>query len=276
MILCKKNVTNSKNKEHYSIIQDITKNGKRTTIVYENIGNYDKLKERAGNEDPLTWLENYIKKINKKQKENNLPVIIEKYQNRLIPKDTKRLFNGGYLFLQQIYYDLKLNKICKDIADKYQFKFDLNNILSRLIYGRVLQPCSKIATYEFSKDLLEQPNFDSHQIYRALEIIAKEDNFIQAQLYKNSSNLSPRNNKILYYDCTNFFFEIDEAEDDKQYSPSKENKPNPIVQMGLFMDGDGIPLAFNITPGIQNEQTTLKPLEEQIIKDFNLSKCCLY
>ena len=120
--------------------------------------------------------------------------------------------------------------------------------------------------------LLEQPNFDSHQIYRALEIIAKEDNFIQSQLYKNSAKLSPRNNKILYYDCTNFFFEIDEAEDDKQYGPSKENKPNPIVQMGLFMDGDGIPLAFNITPGNQNEQTTLKPLEEQIIKDFNLSK----
>lgn len=262
----------TKNTLQYSIIQDIKKDGKRTTTIYENIGTIDKIKLRCGNEDPLTWLDNYVKELNKKQKENNLPVIIEKYQNRLIPKDTKRLFNGGYLFLQQIYYDLKLNKICKDITDKYQFKFDLNNILSRLIYGRVLQPCSKIATYEFSKDLLEQPNFDSHQVYRALEIIAKEDNFIQSELYKNSSKLSPRNNKILYYDCTNFFFEIDEAEDDKQYGHSKENKPNPIVQMGLFMDGDGIPLAFNITPGNQNEQKTLKPLEEQIIKDFNLSK----
>ena len=268
----RKNITKSKNKEHYSIIQDITKNGKRTTFVYENIGNYDKLIERAGDEDPLTWLDNYVKELNKKHKENNLPVIIEKYQNRLISKDTQRLFNGGYLFLQQIYYDLKLDKICKDISDKYQFKFDLDNILSRLIYGRVLYPSSKIATYEFSKTLLEQPNFDSHQIYRALEIIAKEDNFIQAQLYKNSAKLSPRNNKILYYDCTNFFFEIDEAEDDKQYGHSKEDRPNPIVQMGLFMDGDGIPLAFNITPGNQNEQITLKPLEEQIIKDFNLSK----
>ena len=202
----------TKNTLQYSIIQDIKKDGKRTTTIYENIGTIDKIKLRCGDEDPLTWLDNYVKELNKKQKENNLPVIIEKYQNRLIPKDTKRLFNGGYLFLQQIYYDLKLDKICKDITDKYQFKFDLNNILSRLIYGRVLQPCSKIATYEFSKDLLEQPNFDAHQIYRALEIIAKEDNFIQAQLYKNSSKISPRNNKILYYDCTNFFFEIDEAE----------------------------------------------------------------
>lgn len=266
------NKTKSKNMEHYSIIQDITKNGKRTTCVYENIGNYDKLKERAGDEEPLTWLKNYVNELNQKQKENNLPVIIEKYENRLVSKNIQRQFNGGYLFLQQIYYDLKLDKICNDICDKYQFKFDLNNILSRLIYGRILYPSSKIATYEFSKTLLEQPSFVPHQMYRALEIIAKEDNFIQAKLYKNSSKIFPRNNKILYYDCTNFFFEIDEAEDDKQYGPSKENKANPIVQMGLFMDGDGIPLAFNITPGNTNEQKTLKPLEEQIIKDFKLSK----
>lgn len=267
-----KKITKSKNFEHFSIIYDVKVNGKRTSKVYENIGNYDKLKERAGNENPLIWLDNYIKELNQKQKENNLPVIIEKYQNRLIPKDIKRLFNGGYLFLQKIYYDLKIDKICDDIFNKYQFKFDLNNILSRLVYGRILYPSSKIATYEFSKTLLEQPNFDPHQMYRALEIIAKEDNFIQSKLYKYSSKYSPRNNKILYYDCTNFFFEIDEAEDDKQYGPSKENKPNPIVQMGLFMDGDGIPLAFNITPGNTNEQKTLQPLEQQIIDDFKLSK----
>ena len=266
------NKTHSKNKEHFSIIQDITKDGKRTTRVYENIGNYERLKERAGNEEPMIWLKNYVNELNIKQKENNLPVIIEKYQNRLIPKDVQRLFNGGYLFLQKIYYDLKIDKICDDICNKYQFKFDLNNILSRLVYGRILSPSSKIATYEFSKTLLEQPDFNPHQMYRALEIIAKEDNFLQSELYKYSSRYSPRNNKILYYDCTNFFFEIDEAEDDKQYGPSKENKPNPIVQMGLFMDGDGIPLAFNITPGNTNEQKTLQPLEQQIIDDFKLSK----
>ena len=264
--------TKSKNKEHYSIIYNIKVNGKRTSKVYENIGNYDKLKERAGDEDPLTWLKNYVNELNKKQKENNLPIIIEKYQNRLVPKNVQRQFNGGYLFLQQIYYELKIDKICDNICNKYQFKFDLNSILSRLIYGRILYPTSKIATYEFSKTLLEQPNFVPHQMYRALEIISKEDSFIQEKLYKNSAKISPRNNKILYYDCTNFFFEIDEAEDDKQYGPSKENKPNPIIQMGLFMDGDGIPLAFNITPGNTNEQKTLKPLEQQIIDDFKLSK----
>lgn len=268
----RKKIVKTKNTVQYSIIQDITKNGKRTTTVYENIGNYEKLKLRAGDIDPNIWLDNYIEELNKKVKENKLPIIITKYQDRQIPKNTDALFNGGYLFLEKIYYDLSLNKICDSIADKYQFKYDLNNILSRLIYGRILYPCSKIATYEFSKTLLEQPNFDLHQIYRALEIIAKEDNFIQSELYKYTCNYSSRNNKILYYDCTNFFFETDESEDDKQYGPSKENKPNPIVQMGLFMDGDGIPLAFNITPGNTNEQKTLQPLEKQIINDFELSK----
>lgn len=265
-------VTKSKNCEHYSIIYSIKINGKRTSKVYENIGNYEKLKLRAGNEEPLTWLNNYVKNLTIKEKESKLPVLITKYQDRQIPKDKQRLFNGGYLFLQQIYYDIGLNKICEDITNKYQFKFDLNDILSKLIYGRILYPTSKISTYEFSKSLLEQPNFDLHQIYRALEVISKEDNFIQSELYKNTTKYLPRNNKVLYYDCTNFFFEIDEAEDDKQYGPSKENKPNPIVQMGLFMDGDGIPLAFNITPGNTNEQKTLQPLEKQIIEDFNLSR----
>lgn len=268
----RKKIVKTKNTIQYSIIQDIKKDGKRTTRIYENIGNYEKLKLKAGNEDPIMWLDNYICELNIKEKENRLPIIITKYQDRQIPKNTTRLFNGGYLFLQKIYYDLNINKICESITDKYQFKYDLNNILSRLIYGRILYPSSKIATYEFSKTLIEQPKFDSHQIYRALEIISKEDNFIQSELYKNTNKYLSRNNKVLYYDCTNFFFEIDEAEDDKQYGPSKENKPNPIVQMGLFMDGDGIPLAFDITPGNTNEQKTLQPLEKQIIKDFNLSK----
>ena len=103
-------------------------------------------------------------------------------------------------------------------------------------------------------------------------MISKENEFIQAELYKNSLNVSERNTGILYYDCTNYFFELEQENGLKQYGPSKEHRPNPIVQMGLFMDGNGIPLAFNITPGNTNEQTTLKPLEEKILEDFKLSR----
>ena len=266
------NKTKSKNYEHYSIIQDITKNGKRTTQVYENIGNYEKLKLRAGDKDPFIWLNEYVEKLNKEHKNKELPVIIKKYENRLIDLDKINSYNVGYLFLQKIYYNLKLNYICEEITNKYQFKFDFNSILSTLIYSRIIYPSSKLKTLELSKRFIEKPNFEYQHIWRALEIIAKEMDFIQSEVYKNSEKFIQRNNKILYYDCTNFFFEIEEEDGLKQYGKSKENRPNPIVQMGLFIDGDGLPLAFDITSGNTNEQTTLKPLEQKIIKDFQASK----
>jgi len=257
--------------EHYSIIQDITKNGKRTTKVYENIGNYDKLKLRAGDEAPIVWLNNYVKELNEKSKVNQLPIIIKKYENRQIEKGEQFLFNGGYLFLQDIYYGLGLDKICEKIESKYQFKYNLNSVLSNLIYGRVIYPASKFKTKELCRNFLEQPILEYNHILRALEVISKESDFIQSQLYNNSDKYMKRNNKVLYYDCTNFFFEIEEEDDLRKYGKSKENRPNPIVQMGLFMDGDGIPLSFDITPGNTNEQITLKPLEKKIIDEFNIS-----
>ena len=249
----------------------MTLNGKRTSKVYENIGNYEDLKNRAQNEDPIKWLKNYVQELNTKQKENKIPIIIKKDQNKLIDKNVQTSFNVGYLFLQDIYYKLGLNKICSNISDRYQFKFDLNDILSKLIYSRILFPASKLKTLELSKKFLEQPNFDYQHIERALLILCKENDFIQSQLYKNSKKYMPRNNRILYYDCTNFFFEIEIEDDFRKYGKSKENRPNPIVQMGLFMDGNGIPLSCEITPGNTNEQITLKPLEEKIIKDFELA-----
>ena len=268
------NQTKSKNHVHFSIIQDITNaQGKRTTKVYENIGNMEKLKIRAGNRDPLEWLNEYVKKLNEKAKEKTLPVIIKKDPSKIIEKNLKTSFNVGYLFLQDIYYKLGINNICKEISDKYQFKFDLNEILSKLIYSRIIFPASKLKTIELSKKFLEQPSFDYQHIERALPVICNEMDFIQSELYKNSCKYMERNNKILYYDCTNYYFEIEEEDDGlRKYGKSKENKPNPIVQMGLFMDGNGIPLAFDITSGNTNEQITLKPLEEKIIKDFDTSE----
>lgn len=264
-------IVKSKNTVQYSIIKDIKKSGKRTTCVYENIGSFEKLKQRAGDEDPMVWLDSYVKELNEKHKKESLPVIIQKKPNKIIDKNIQCSFNIGYLFLQNLYYKLGLNNICNDITDKYQFKFDLNDILSKLIYSRILFPASKLKTLELSKQFLEQPNFDYQHIERALPILCKENDFIQSELYKNSKKYSPRNNRVLYYDCTNFFFEIECEDEFRKCGKSKENRPSPIVQMGLFMDGDGIPLSCEITPGNTNEQITLKPLEEKIIKDFELT-----
>lgn len=165
------NKTRSKNQEHYSIIQDINKNGKRTTRVYENIGNLEMLKLRAGNEAPIIWLSNYVKELNWKNKEERMPIIIRKDPSKLIDKNIQTSFNVGYLFLQDIYYKLKLDKICNKISKQYQFKFDLNEILSKLIYSRVLFPASKLKTLELSQRFLEQPNFEYQHIERALPVL---------------------------------------------------------------------------------------------------------
>lgn len=262
----------TKNTVQYAIIDDITKNGKRTTYIYENLGTIDKIKLKSGSEDPLEWLDKYVQKLNQKKKEDSLPIIISKDPTRIVEKNIRNSFNIGYIFLQDIYYKLGLDNLCKNISEKHKFLFDLNDILEKLIYSRILFPASKLKTLELSKQFLEQPNFDYQHIERALPIICDENDFIQSELYKNSKKYMPRNNRILYYDCTNFFFEIELEDNFRKYGKSKENRPNPIVQMGLFMDGDAIPLSCVITPGNQNEQTTLQPLEEKIIKDFELSE----
>ena len=266
-------IVKSPNAKQFYIIESFTtKTGKRTSRIVEKLGNENEIIKKANGEDPVVWAKKYIDNLNKAEKENNRKILFEKSTSKLIEKNKQNLFNCGYLFLEKIYYALNLNKICEDISDKYSFKYDLNNILSRLLYGRIIFPSSKLATYNLSKKFIEQPNFELQHIYRALEVIAKENEFIQAELYKNSLKKIKRNTGVLYYDCTNFFFELEQEDGLKQYGPSKENKNTPIVQMGLFMDGDGIPLAFNITPGNTNEQTTLTPTEQKILDDFKLSK----
>jgi hypothetical protein len=265
-------VSRSKNSASLYVIKTVYIDKKERTITVEKLGTEAELREKLNGKDPYDWAKKYIEELNKKEKEQTRDVIVKYSQSKQIKKGIKRSFNGGYLFLQYLYYQLDLHKICKDVSAKYKFTYDLNSILSRLLYGRILYPSSKLSTYQESKKLIEQPNFGLHQIYRALEVISKENDFIQSKLYKNSLSVSKRSDHILYYDCTNYFFEIEEEDSIRQYGFSKDNKPNPLVGMGLFMDGDGIPLACSIHNGSTNEQITLKPLEKKILKDFELSK----
>lgn len=267
-------VTKSKNAASLYVIKSVynSKTQSNSSVIVEKLGTEAELREKLNGQDPYEWAKKYIDELNKKEKEQTRDVLVKYNQSKLIDKDKQRSFNGGYLFLQQLYHQLGLHKICKEISHRYKFTFNLNSILSRLIYGRILFPSSKLNTYQESKNLLEQPDFELQHVYRALEVIAKETDFIQSELYKNSLSVSKRNDRILYYDCTNYFFEIEQEDGLKQYGFGKDHKPNPIVEMGLFMDGDGIPLAFSIHSGNTNEQTTLKPLEEKILKDFELSK----
>lgn len=265
-------ISKSKNAASLYVIKDVTINGKRTSKIVEKLGTVDELNRKLEGQDPIAWAKEYIKGLNQEEKEKKQKIMVKFSPARLINKNQQVRFNGGYLFLQKIYHDLKLHSICNHLYQKYKFTFDLNAVLSRLTYGRILFPSSKLATMDQSHKLIEQPNFDIQHIYRSLEILAKESDYIQSALYKNSLNITNRNTGVLFYDCTNFFFEIEQEDGLKQYGASKEHRPNPIVQMGLFMDGNGIPLAFSINKGNTNEQITLKPLEKKILKDFELSK----
>lgn len=265
-------MSKSKNSMSLYVIKSTYENKKHSTKIVEKLGTIDVLRSKLNGEDPIEWAKKYIEELNKKEKEEKREVMIKYSPSKIIAKDDRHSFNGGYLFLQQIYHELNLHKLSAEISKKHKFTFDLNAVLSRLLYGRILFPSSKLATYQHSSKFIEHPDFELQHVYRALEVIAKEMDFIQSSLYRNSLKISKRNTGILYYDCTNYFFEIEQEDGLKQYGASKEHRPNPIVQMGLFMDGDGIPLAFSLSSGNTNEQITLRPLEEKILSDFKLSK----
>ena len=262
-------ISKSKNATLYYIIKDYTNiNGKRSTIIFDKLGNQKQVEERFSNTNTIDNIKKYIFELNKEDKEELIKK--EFNPNKRISPGVKRQFNVGYLFLEKLYNQLKIKNICDSIQDKYQFHFDLNEILSYLVYARIIYPSSKLETFNQCKNFIKQPSFELHDEYRALNYIAKNMDYIQEQLFINSKEIMKRNSKIIYYDCTNYFFEIDNQDDLRKYGISKEHRPNPIVGMGLFMDGDGLPLSFNIYPGNKNEQTTLIPEESKIITNFKL------
>lgn len=256
----------------FHVIRDIRRNGIRSTEIMENLGRASEICKQYNVTDADAWAREYVNKLRDENKGKGHKVLIPFNTNVMIEKDERLLYNAGYLFLQRIYYQLGLPSICRKISKSGSFEYNLDSILSRLVYGRILYPSSKLSCFEQSQKLLEKPDFDLHQIYRALSVLSENSDLIQSELYKRSGKVIKRSTGILYYDCTNYFFELEKESGLKQYGPSKEYRPNPIVQMGLFMDRSGIPLAFCINPGNQNEQLSLKPLEQKIMKDFEISK----
>ena len=264
--------TKNKNSITYRVIKTIRVDGKNKTLPVKTLGSDKFICDTYGVTDAKAWAMEQVRLMNEAEAEDKASFLISLDSSADLPLNEQRLFNGGYLFLQDVYYELGLDRICRAISSRHSFKYDLNSILSRLIYTRILYPSSKRNSFEESKRFIEQPNFELHDIYRALSVIAEESDYIQSRLFKNSSQLSTRKTGVIYYDCTNFYFEIEEAEDDKQYGACKENRPLPIVEMGLFMDAEGIPIAFGISPGNENEQNTMIPLEEKLIDRFDMSK----
>lgn len=246
--------------------------GKAATKNVEWLGSDEDLAARFGKDDPIGEARKYIARLTEQEKENRRKVVVEYDPSEMLESDRQRCFNGGYLFLQNVYHELGLDKICAAVERKHKCKYDLSAVLSMLVYTRIMYPGSKLSSLEDARRFIEQPSVDLHQVYRALSVLAKSSDDIQAALYRNSVKLGRRSTGVVYYDCTNYFFESEEDAGLRQHGHSKEGRPNPIVQMGLFTDMDGMPLAFCINPGNTAETTTLKPLEDKLRDNFGLSR----
>ena len=270
-------ITKSKNAESFYICKSYAKaNGGTTSTIVRKLGTLEHLLLEHGptRDDVLAWAKNEVKIETQKYKEEKKAktVLIPFHADRQLDFDKQAFFRGGYLFLQSVYYQLQMNKICRKLKRNYKFKYDINAILSDLIYTRILEPCSKRSSFKAASEFLEKPSYVLHDVYRALDVLGAACDLIQAEVYKNSHFLGKRNDTVLYYDCSNYYFEIEQEDGCKKYGKSKEHRPSPIIQMGLFMDGDGIPLAFSLFPGNANEQTSLKPLEQKVLGDFGCQK----
>lgn len=267
-------ITKTKNCTFYYVIETYhDKNGTNTSRVIEKLGKESDLKKKYGADfDVEAWARKHVEDLNRKIKENKpVPIQLMIEPNVSYDKEISRSFNVGYLFLQKELYGLAFKKLIKQIKEHYRFQYDFEKIFADLIYSRVLEPCSKLSSFEYCKEhLLESPNYKLHDVYRSLDVISQQMDLIQEFFYKESNLASKRNTSVLFYDCTNFYFEIGQEDEIRKYGRSKEHRPNPLVEFGLFMDGDGIPLGFDLFPGNQNEQTTMKSLEERILKDYGL------
>ena len=268
-------ISRSKNSVSFYVSESFRdKHGNSTTRTVMKLGTEKSIKEKYGEDfDAVAWAKAYVKKLNDESAAKKpIPIVLELPVDVSYDKDQPRLFNIGYLALQKILYSIGFKDLIKDILTRSKIKFDLEKVLADLVYSRIMEPVSKLSSYEFCKEhILEAPEYGLHQVYRTLDVIANEVDFIQSFLYKKSTRIARRNTSVLFYDCTNFYFEISNEDELRKFGKSKENRPNPIVQMGMFIDGNGIPLGFSIFPGNQNEQLSLKPLEQKILNDYGIN-----
>lgn len=270
-----------KSKDPTYFIQQGFRNGKKTsTRNVKRIGKHSEL--LAITDDPLAYAKEQVAKYNEEMKNTKVSMDLSiDFDKKVRASDdvvsASALRNIGYYYLQHIYHDLQIGCFFKDVSNGRKIEFDPNLVNRFLTCARILSPASKLRTHVHLTDYYEQPDFDYVHILRTMDLMEENYEEYIRHLYKNSSNVVKRNTSVCYYDCSNFYFEIESPDLDyvdevtgevisgfRKYGMSKEHRPNPIVEMGLFMDSDGIPLSMCLVPGNQSEQTTAVPLEKEL------------
>lgn len=261
------------------------KDGKSTTRRVETLGTEEEIEKREGCPDGLAWAAEHVAELNRRKKEGREKVMVELSPHDRIEPGRQVLFDGGDLLLLPLYRGLGLDSECDRIKAGSKAKYDLAAILEALVVLRILYPCSKRSAFELSRRRITKGVFALEDVYRALSLLSAHIDDIQAAVWRNSRKAMERDTRVVYYDCTNYYFEIEDNDLKEGDSPvpgrrfgirrrgkSKEHRPNPIVQMGLLMDSDGIPLSFIIFAGNESEQPSLKKVEEMVADKFGLTE----
>ena len=279
-----------KSKDPTYFVQLGIRNGKKTTTKnIARIGRHSELLKIT--DDPLSYAKEQVAKYNEEANNNNhvsLELKInfaEKLKADSTTASSSRQLNIGYFFLQKLYHDLEIGSFFDNVTAESKITFDPNLVNCFLTCARILNPDSKLGTHRHLADFYEQPRFDYMHIMRTMDIMEKHYDEYITHLFEKSSHLVKRDTSVCFYDCSNYYFEIETEDEDyvddvtgetvkglRRYGPSKEHRPNPIVEMGLFMDRNGIPLSMCITSGSDNEQTTAISLEKKLTQMFKGKK----
>lgn len=264
-------------------IQQGFRNGKKTTTKnIKRLGKHSELLLITDN--PLEYAKNEVKKMNEEYRSGRSEFIVTMDFNERIPSTDSPCSNStslniGYLYLKDIYAKLNLSDFFKSVSSDRKITYDCNKICQFLTYARILDPASKYGTYDKLDTYYEKPQVEYQHMIRFLDILDRNSDKYLKHLFDNSENIIKRDTSVMYYDCTNYFFETEKPDEEivdevtgeiilglRQFGISKENKTSPIVEMGLIMDSRGIPISMCIHPGNTNEQLTAVPLEKEVIK----------
>ena len=265
-------ITRSKNAKCFYIQTTYRKkDGKLSSKTVKKLGNEKSIMENYGVADAEEWARGELERMRHAAREEKQGLVMELHPGRLIDGN-ERIFNGGDVFIEKAAGLLGLRGICDEISQSSRFKFDLGEYLARMLTSRILHPGSKLSDFLKGSRYVENKELRLENFYRSLDVLGRQMDEIQGRIYRNTLRTIGRQTGVIYYDCTNVFFETETDDDFRKYEHSKENRPNPLVQIEMFMDMDGLPLAICVWPGNTSEQKTLQPLEEVLSEKFGLSK----
>lgn len=274
MIILKVNRVKTRTGDYnYYLADTVRKNGRSSTVNIKSLGKHSELVLK--HEDPYTFLKDYAKKLTVEallEQESFRKCTPQKPLEDTDDISKTNLKYVGHFYLNDIITRLDLKSFFRDLKKDLKIQYDPYQVIKHLIIDRIMHPKSKLQTYHHMHEYYDEPTYALQDIFKTLDLVEDHLESYQTHLYQISTSILKRDTDVLYYDCTNFYFEKNKAEGLVKYGLGKDKKGKPIVGLGLFMDGSGLPLAFNVYEGNKSEQQTVLPLERKIIKDFNLSR----